>query len=266
MLEYLRQCGVDDAREIVLVDMGWGGTLQRAVADALLSEGKTPNIRAYYLSTDKRILNLGAEAGSALAWFANAALPEWMHEDISPGYWLLEIAFSAEHGTVLGYRRDLDGTIRAVHHIYDPHAPNARAARAVAAASRELLERWTGIFGGIGPTVTMSSAFRRFQRFVKHPTHEEARFFGDMVHVGGLGTTVETLPIASPPPLGEIFRHPRAVLRSYRESLWQVAFLQRLTGSEIVAQRLIALRDVLRPARKLIKRRLRGIRVAASAR
>lgn len=122
------------------------------------------------------------------------------------------------------------------HQVYDPQSPAERTARAVHAASGDLLDRWIQIFGGVGPAVPMRSAFARFQRFVKHPSLHEARFFGDMVHVGGLGTTPETRPIASPPSLGDALRHPRAFQTAYRESLWQLAFVQRVVRSNAVAR------------------------------
>jgi hypothetical protein len=247
MQAYVRQSGAFDAQNLVFVDIGWGGTLQQAVAGVLAEAGKTPRMRAYYLSTDERVLTLDATAGRTSAWFANAGEPAWMREAIAPGYWFLETAFSAPHGTVLGYRRNGVGSVYVEHQVYDPQSPAARTARAVHAASADLLDRWIQIFGGVGPAVPMRSAFARFQRFVKHPSLHEARFFGDMVHVGGLGTTTETRPIASPPSLGDALRHPRAFQTAYRESLWQLAFVQRVVRSNAIARALLALRDWLRP-------------------
>ena len=253
MVAYLAQSGVFEAHDLVLIDIGWGGTLQQALAGVLASEGKPRNIRAYYLSTDERIHTLDAAAGPARAWFANGAEPAWMQRDISPGYWLLEIAFAAQHGTVLGYRREADGTVGVEHHVFDPQSANARASRTIHDASREVLDRWLRIFEGVGPSLPMLSAFARFQRFVQHPTADEARFFGDMVHVGGLGTTSETLAIAALPPLAEIARRPASVLHAYRESHWQLAFLQRAFHSNAIAHTVIGVREAVRRSRSAVK-------------
>jgi hypothetical protein len=265
MLEYLKQSGAFSASRLGVVDIGWGGTLQQALADVLVSEGRTTEIFGYYLSTDERIEKLSPAAGPARAWFANAAQPAWMQVAISPGYWLLEIAFAAQHGTILGYRRADDGSVAAVRHAYNPESPNARAARAIHAASAELIDRWIRIFGGAGPTLPMASAFERFRRFVEHPTHEEARFFGDMVHIGGLGTTTETLPIAAPPPLRDYIKRPRLLVNAYRESHWQLAFLQRVIGSNVAAAGVLRVREVIRATRIALKARLQRKRFSASA-
>ena len=266
MLEYLDQSGAFSARRLAVVDIGWGGTLQQALAETLVSEGHTPDLHGYYLSTDERIENLSETAGPAQAWFANGARPEWMQVVISPGYWLLEIAFAAQHGTVLGYERSPNGQVAAVHHVYDPESPNARAARSIHAASVDLIERWIRIFGGVGPRLPMTAAFARFRRFVEHPTRDEARFFGDMVHIGGLGTTTEKLPIAAPPPMATYIKHPRLLINAYRESHWQLAFLQRTLGSNAAAGNILRLREAVRTARILLKQKVQRFRFSDSAR
>jgi hypothetical protein len=248
MLAYHSQSGVFEASDLALVDIGWGGTLQEALADVLASEGRTPRIRGYYLSTDERIRLLDAAAGPARAWFANGAQPASMQADITLGHWLLEIAFAAQHGTVLGYQREPDGRVRAVQQDFNAESPNARAARGIHAASAELVDRWIRIFNGVGPSLPMPSAFARFQRFVKDPTMEEARFFGDMVHIGGFGATTETLPIASPPSWRECLMRPRTLFDAYHKSRWQLAFVQRLIYSQTAARTILRSREVIRMA------------------
>jgi hypothetical protein len=263
-MAYLRECGVLDARRIMLVDIGWGGTLQQALARLLAGAGEPRQIRGYYLSTDDRILKLDEAAGPARAWFVNASEPAWMQDQMLPGYWLLEIAFAAQHGTVLGYYRDGE-KVRAEHHMYDPGALNARAARSIQYFSGEVLSRWLRIFAGIGPSLPMLSAFARFQRFSQHPSHEEARFFGDIVHVGGLGSTTEKQPVASPPALEVAVRQPRVLLNAYRESPWQVAFLQRVFRSNALACATLNVRSVFRRTRSNLKTSLKYLGAAAHA-
>ena len=261
---YLRQSGVFDARNIVVIDIGWGGTLQQALADLLAAEGETRSIRGYYLSTDDRILKLDRAAGSARAWFVNASEPAWMQDQMLPGYWLLEIVFAAQHGTVLGYHRGESG-VEAEHHSYDAQASNARAARDIQAFAGDVINRWLRIFGGIGPSLPMLSTFGRFQRFSQHPSHAEARFFGDIVHVGGLGSTEESQPVAAPPALDVAVRQPRVFLDAYRESPWQVAFLQRTFRSNAIACVTLDVRAAVRRTRTNLKAGLKRLSALASA-
>lgn len=259
LVAYLRQCGALDARDLVLVDIGWGGTLQQALADVLHDEHVAARLRAFYLSTDERVLQL-RDAGIARAWFANGGLPVLMQQVISPGYWLLELAFAAQHGTILGYRRLADGTVEAVRHAYDDQSPNALTSRTIQAASTELIGRWLRIFGPDGAEIPMATAFAGFRRFVERPTQDEARFFGDMIHVGGLGTTTERVAIAAPPPWRDWATRPRVLVSAYRESHWQLAFVQRVFHSNAAARGFIALRETVRTVRGNVMRRLRLLR------
>ena len=109
------------------------------------------------------------------------------------------------------------------------------------------------------------SVFARFQRFVERPTREEARFFGDMVHVSGFGTTTETGAIASPPPLRDFLKRPRTLVDAYRDSHWQLAFLQRVIGSNSVAASLLRLRAIIRSCRIVVKQQLQRRRLSSNA-
>jgi hypothetical protein len=63
-----------------------------------------------------------------------------MHRLVQPAYWLLEVLFGAQHGTVLGYRRDVSGDVDAVLHDYDDNGPNALVAKAVQASAFRFAE------------------------------------------------------------------------------------------------------------------------------
>lgn len=253
LLEYLRDIGCLDAGNVALFDIGWGGTLQYALASVLRSAGATAKLRGYYLSTDERVRRLEPQSGSATAWFASGGQPIWMHRLVQPAYWLLEVLFGAQHGTVLGYRRDVSGDVDAVLHDYDDNGPNALVAKAVQASAFRFAEKWFSIFDGLGPPITMELAFDRYQRFVERPTHAEARFFGDLVHVGGLGDTQEIQRIAQPPPLREALARPKTFLTEYRDTKWPVAFLQRVFGSNAVARTFLNVRSSWRALRASIK-------------
>jgi len=253
LLEYLDDVGCLRATSTALFDIGWGGTLQYALASVLRSAGATTKLCGYYLSTDERVARLVPHAGSALAWFANAGKPLGMHRLVQPAYWLLEVIFSAQHGTVLGYRRNATGVVEAVLHDYDAASANARVARSVQSAAYQFAERWIAIFDGIGPSIPMELAFAKYRRFVERPTHAEARFFGDLIHVGGLGDTRESQRIAAPPPLRKAIASPKYFLTEYRDTKWPIAFLQRVFRSNKAARAFLTVRASWRSLRAQIK-------------
>jgi len=246
LLRYLREIGCFDAGRVALFDIGWGGTMQRALMSVMRSESHKLVFDGYYLSTDTRIHRLSPEDGSVSSWLTHAGEPRARQQFIELGYWILEIFFSAQHGTVLGYQSVGDGEVTAKLHEFDSKAPNAKAARVMQAAADDFVRRWSEIFNGVGPQVEMQVAFDQFRRFVEKPTNDEARVFGDLVHVGGLGSTHEDVPIAKPTSIFETLRSPKELWRRYRVSMWQVGYVQRIVKVNALARGLLFARKALR--------------------
>jgi hypothetical protein len=144
---------------------------------------------------------------------------------------MLERAFSAGHGSVLGYRRDGD-TVAPVLQEYDPSAPAERAGQIFQDESYRLAERWKAIFAGLGPTISGAHAMRRFEAVVDRPPTTLANFFGEIVHVGGFGDTREDQAIARPPSLLQMIRRPAALREEYRKSHWKRGYLTRALRSQ----------------------------------
>ncbi len=257
LFEYLRQSGCLDATRVAMFDIGWGGTLQEALGRAFADHRSAAQLRGYYLSTDERIAKLTSRAGTACGWFTNVARPDRRQQPVNDGYWLLELMFSGQHGTILGYRRASDGTVEAIRHTFDDTSPNAVATRCIQAAALEFVDRWTAIFAGIGPRIPMDEAFGRYRRLIQRPTEVESRYFGSLVHVGGLGATAEASPVVAIPPLAQIMRNPKALLTAYRQSDWQLVFLARILHNAAAARTLLAFRSIVRKARRAVTAKFR---------
>jgi FMN phosphatase YigB (HAD superfamily) len=249
LLDYCAQSGCFDAREITVVDIGWGASLQASLALLLASRGNTAPMRGFYVGTDERIERHAGSAGRISSWLSHGGKPARTHEIVSQGYWILEMAFSAGHGSVLGYRRDGD-SVTPVLQEYDADAPSARAGQIFQDESYRFAERWKAMFDGIGPTISAAHAMRRFASVVDRPPIILAKFFGEIVHVGGLGNTREDQAIARPPTLGEIIRRPTALREEYAKSHWKRGYLTRAVGSQRTLQIALRLFNALRTLRR----------------
>jgi len=251
LFEYLDRAGCFEAANVTMFDIGWGGTLQEALGRALAAHRSATRLRGYYLSTDERIKKLSSRGGRASGWFTNGGEPDHRQQPINDGYWSLELMFSGPHGTILGYQRASDGGVEAVRRAFDDSSPNARATLRIQNAALELIDRWTAIFEGCGPVVPVEAAFERYLRFIRHPTPEEATYFGSLVHVGGLGATAEESPVVAVPSLREIVANPRAVLLAYQQSDWQLVYLSRLFRSVLAARVVLNVRSFVRNLRRV---------------
>ena len=102
-LEYFEENGLLGRTPFAIVDIGWKGRLQRALAKLLRQTGAVPLPTGFYLGL--RETPPPNEAGACITYFsASDAL------SINPS--LAEVFCSADHGTVIAYVRSSDGVVR----------------------------------------------------------------------------------------------------------------------------------------------------------
>ncbi len=127
LLEYLEQLEFDPGGGCALVDAGWRGSLQRALARALEHAGKPSRVLGYYIG----LRHAGApQADGPMQPFLDGNLVA------SLGYSLValtEAFLAADHGTTLSYERGPDG--RVVPLMADPPRGEARAQVAAVASA-----------------------------------------------------------------------------------------------------------------------------------
>lgn len=198
---YLRQIGFlgesessrdGDPRRVAVVDIGWAGSTQDALAD-LYPPSRGPRIHGYYLGLTQR-----GKASSRESRKEGFIIDHWNNGPSTVGVQLTagairlcELLFKAHHGTVTGYR--FVGTDRvepilgpSVH----PDGPDA---------SRWSRMVWSGFLQGLDDMVRTlrleiarplsSRAFTRFvmHRFLSYPTRKEAAALLDIPYVQDAG-------------------------------------------------------------------------------
>jgi hypothetical protein len=104
LIGYLRGQGLmDGGVKRGVVDLGWHGTLQRAL-DRVCRQAGVPGVRGYYFGLGQRGGNGGC--GVARAYFFDDAAVEGVGER---SYWVepvMEIFCTGDHGSTRGYRRE----------------------------------------------------------------------------------------------------------------------------------------------------------------
>jgi hypothetical protein len=109
LIGYLTGQGLMDAGvKRGIVDLGWHGSLQRAL-DRVCREAGVPGVQGYYFGLGKRGGKGGC--GAVRAYFFDDAAVEGVGER---SYWVepvMEIFCTADHGSTRGYRRDGDEVV-----------------------------------------------------------------------------------------------------------------------------------------------------------
>ena len=252
--KYLAQEGCLDAETLALVDVGWQGTLQKALSETLSKAGarmhaRTPRLCGYYFGTSPKITQIGPHAGTAEGWFVNAGEPAQRYHVTQTQWAILELLFTAPHGSVLGYA-ERDGVVEAVLQSGDDgELPlYEQAAAAIQEAALDFVDRYVAAFGGLKPLpIAAEAAAPRLERLVFSPTLAQAAAVGDLFHVDGFGATRTGQHIAKPPNLLHALRSPTTAVKGFKQASWRRGFLVRLFGDPRVASIVISAIRSARP-------------------
>ena len=102
-LDYLKQKGILDARQIAIVDLGWNGSMQRCLNSLVSSVNADANIVGFYFGLTSKRIELNSEQEMAYSYeFETLSKNEFCHDAK-----FFEILASATHGSTTGYRENV---------------------------------------------------------------------------------------------------------------------------------------------------------------
>ncbi|KOV79938.1 HAD family hydrolase [Nocardia sp. NRRL S-836] len=224
MVRHLRSVGALDEPEMVMVDLGWGGTIQRQLAAALKIAGIPVKPAGLYLATDNRSA-LAYGAGLRLeGYLAQAGHPADVCGAIVRSPEVLEQCVNALCGSLVGFTEDGNPVLGRVSESATQNAERSAAQQGMLAFQR-MWHDYVRASGGTWATLTRQTARDRLANIlvaaIKAPTPGEAAVFGNWVHEDNFGSTLVTkvvpddlvaaLPYLSPLDLADL---------GMRDSFW----------------------------------------------
>lgn len=207
---YLIQCGVKNGQKIGVFDMGWRGSIQ-----FLLERILGCDIYGYYLFIDPSAFNLAHTRGF---------LAEDRHAvRLNSGYTsLLELVFSAPHGSVSGYTMVQGKTkveFSAYEHGSDFEASKLQALREGAlTCNKDLFNHrvYSSLF----------LASDEYAVFLKQAGENPTRSLVDLFDVFHF-EDAQTLPLIGGGTRAQIFVHPKRFIYDFLHSSWKIGFLRK---------------------------------------
>lgn len=205
--QYLEASGVW-APGALLVDIGSGGTIQRAI-EAIGGRG----LQGCYLACDARLHSHLPASRAAVYLFEGQPAPLWFWM----GQPLLEYLISEPCGATIGYCLGADGL---PHPCVADGVPMPAIGQIQAGAQR-YGARWHETL--CWPEPTPAQAIAPFLALTRAPRLADAVLLGDFVLEDGV-----EYPLAAPAALGHYLCHPAEFKRDLMASHWKIAFLKRL--------------------------------------
>lgn len=178
------------AGPIVIVDLGWGGTIQALLARLLRSAGRDVEVIGLYLAT-----NVAAQAhrldGLKLeGYLASGGEPDRLFAPVMRSPEILEQLCMPDLGSLAGFDQDLTPVLAADDTPRTQVAQRAAVQSGVLAFQREWLRyrRSEAAMPSLSAPGARVGALRMLARFVSRPTTEEAYAFGAWTHDDNFGS------------------------------------------------------------------------------
>lgn len=176
--------------KLVIVDVGWKGTIQDNLFALLCRDGATPvsEVTGYYIGLvaegaagprNEKLGLLFSSVGSRTPKF------RVFNENRA----LFEIVLAADHGSIVSYETSADGRAKAIRGEFEE---GVMLAAEVFPVQRHIFKHFERLLAemlpsGTGSTVTFEEAVRAHARMVFKPTSRERKWFSSVFHVENYG-------------------------------------------------------------------------------
>lgn len=190
---------------LVIVDVGWKGTIQDNLFALLCHKGDTPvhAITGYYVG----LVAEGAAGPRNDKYgllFSSVGAPSPKFRVFNENRALFEVVLAADHGSIVSYEIGADSRARAVRGNFEE---GEMLAAAVFPVQRQLFANFKRLVatmptsGAIHP-LPFEDVVRAHARMVFNPTQRERRWFSSVFHVENYGVFERSRFAATESPLG----------------------------------------------------------------
>jgi hypothetical protein len=248
---YLEQCGFLRPGPRLIVDLGWRGSIQAALAQ--VAGLSNIDLKGCYLGLWADALRPEINPSNAAGYLFAFGHPAATAACVREAYVLLELIFSAPHGTVLRYQFDPAGSCRPVHQIEAGQSGDARRAAfaALEAACRETFDALDAILGGAWPTeIDAQSALSSISSLMITPSRADVALVNRIPFIHDADDS-ELLPAVNPMPLHEWLLGPQRALRRLGNAPWRAGAVRMALPWPVPAMSYDTLQDranrILRP-------------------
>ncbi|MCX7380079.1 MAG: HAD hydrolase-like protein [Alphaproteobacteria bacterium] len=215
--DYLVQEGFAEPGPRVIVDVGWRGSTQGALA--ALAEG---DLQGCYLGLLPEALRPGITPATTRCALFSFGHPVPLMGRVMDGYALPELFFSAPHGSVLGYERR-DGRVEPK--FAPDHPARAAAFDAIAEGVLAEFEALDAILAGAWSTMSAATMLDDLLPLLTTPDAEAVRAINAIPFINGPDDTGH-VPAINRMPWHEMLLHPGRALRRARDCPWRAGWVR----------------------------------------
>lgn len=190
VLRYLDERLPRDAKRVVIVDIGWRGTIQGMLADLLKAVGRDVELVGLYLITNQGAVEQRLRGVRVEGYLGDLGEPAGLLAPIIRSPEIIEQICMSDVGSLVSLADDLSAVTADVRMPRAQVAQKSAVQQGILAFQREWLrnaEANDGI-GALTEPVPRQLVLRSVARFLSRPTRDEALLFGAWSHDDNFGS------------------------------------------------------------------------------
>ncbi len=186
LLHALSAAGLRSGSPSMLVDLGWNGTIQKALHRVVAAaDGHDPAWIGRYLATWPGITE-GAPSGmSASGFLCHAGQSSTLMRSLATGRELLEVLCSSFDGSLLHFTGTAGAPVLAP---YEFDAAHARTIRSIHDGAAAYAVDHSAVLDAAEASLSVAEAVHEWTRLTHTPTHDEACLLGRLAHSDNVGS------------------------------------------------------------------------------
>ncbi|XRG77806.1 hypothetical protein V5E38_18560 [Rossellomorea sp. GAMAL-10_SWC] len=247
LLGYLDQEDVLKSKNIILIDIGWNGNIQKAFSDLLKDIDDEYQIKGYYFSTFNTVRDK-LESGYFLeGYLVNNGVPYENNLVVSKNLVLLESIFTAPHPSLKKFKKVEGQYIPSFEEFRISEAELSKIMR-IQDGIIEFVKDYNKIVkDSLNSNIDQELIISLLRRLHDYPTKREASLLGSLTHFD-FGRTFN---LAKPLPIYKYIINPKSSYTHMKSSLWREAYLCKLLGNWIFRK---SVKRILIDLKKIFKK------------
>jgi predicted HAD superfamily hydrolase len=241
--DYLKQEGVAKPGHVALVDIGWAGSIQKAIHTLFQAQKLPIQVTGYYLGTTPRFTEALLPDLAGHGYLFNLGKPKSIERMLSRGCEVVENMCTSPEGSLVSFRREGK---KIVPVFGEPEIDPAHARNIVSMhdGAAEFAHDFKSRLGKSGKAeIPAEIAVENLLRLLSRPTSEEALELGKIIHCENLGST-RGRPLA-------VFRSessdPLELWEDYQKAYWKEGLLNQSSAQSAHLRTLLWLMEEFHP-------------------
>ena len=219
--KYLLQENINQHKLVGVMDLGWRGSLQFNLMKIINECNFDLDLYGFYLGLNEKFSEYQKYNMKAEGYIFSPNYTKYKNS-ILGGVGLVELMFTAPHGSVLGYKEE-NGHVKPILDKIEYTIDQQKNINIIQKGALDFIKDFSELNYDLGIEISSEILINPFIKLISNPNMQEVKTFGDFMFYE-YGESF----LAKPPSFIKAIINPKGTIKDFRKSNWKVGYMKRL--------------------------------------